>query len=54
MNPSHNFHLVSSPIWFITAELTKNNGDLTTAACMTIFAMSSVAALLGIFQRKKV
>lgn len=53
MNSSHNFHLVASPIWFIAAELTKNSGDWTPLWCMTMFAMSGVAALLGIFPRKK-
>lgn len=53
MNFSHNSHLVASPIWFIAAELTKNNGDWTSLVCLMLFAMSSVAALLGLFPRKK-
>ncbi|MBU0563283.1 MAG: hypothetical protein KJ890_07150 [Gammaproteobacteria bacterium] len=53
MNFSHNSHLVASPIWFIAAELTKNNGDWTPLWCMTMFLMSAIAAFLGMLPRKK-
>lgn len=51
MNFSHNSHLVASPVWFIAAELTKNDVGWTSVACMAMFAMSGIAAFLGMLPR---